>query len=88
MLRCFESADVAHVEGSVDPLRDAELVETELLLADIAALERRVEGLTKRARGGDEAARDQLTLIERILPAMQAGSPARRLWQSRPRIVR
>ena len=72
-------ADVAHVEGSVDPLRDAELVETELLLADLAALERRNEGLTKRARGGDELARDQLALIEQILPAMQAGSPARRL---------
>ncbi len=79
VLRCFESADVAHVEGSVDPLRDAELVETELLLADLAALERRVEGLTKRARGGDELARDLLALIEQILPAMQAGSPARRL---------
>ena len=53
VLRCFEDGEVAHVEGSVDPVRDIELVETELLLADIAALERRVEGLTKRARGGD-----------------------------------
>jgi GTP-binding protein YchF len=79
VLRCFESADVAHVEGTIDPLRDAELVETELLLADLAALERRVDGLTKRARGGDELARDQLALIERILPAMQAGRPARAL---------
>ncbi len=60
VLRCFESDDVAHVEGSVDPLRDAELVETELLLADLASLERRVEGLSKRARGGDRQARAQL----------------------------
>ena len=78
-LRCFESADVAHIEGTIDPMRDAELVETELLLADLAALERRIEGMTKRARGGDELARDQLALIERILPAMQSGTPARAL---------
>jgi len=79
VLRCFESADVAHVEGSVDPLRDAALVETELLLADLAALERRLDGLTKRARGGDKEAQAQLGLIERILPSLEAGVPARRL---------
>ena len=77
VLRCFEDGEVAHVEGSVDPVRDIELVETELLLADIAALERRVEGLTKRARGGDADAQAQLSLIERILPEIQAGRPAR-----------
>jgi ribosome-binding ATPase len=79
VLRCFESADVSHVEGTVDPVRDAELVETELLLADIESLERRLEGLTKRARGGDPEARAQLALIERILPELQEGCPARRL---------
>jgi ribosome-binding ATPase len=79
VLRCFESEEVAHVEGAVDPVLDAELVETELLLADIASLERRLEGLTKRARGGEADAREQLALIERILPAMQEGRPARRL---------
>ena len=79
VLRCFASDDVAHVEGSVDPVRDAELVETELLLADLAALERRVDGLTKRARGGDKEAQAQLALIEQIRPAMEAGEPARRL---------
>jgi hypothetical protein len=76
LLRCFESGDIAHVEGPVDPVRDMELVETELLLADIASLERRIEGLSKRARGGDPDARDQLALIEGILPEMQAGRPA------------
>jgi hypothetical protein len=79
VLRCFASDDVAHVEGSVDPVRDALLVETELLLADLASLERRMDGLTKRARGGDKEAQAQLALIEQILPAMQAGEPARRL---------
>jgi ribosome-binding ATPase len=79
VVRCFEGGDVAHVEGRVDPVRDMELVETELLLADLASLELRVEGLTKRARGGDAEARVQLALIERILPALQAGRPARLL---------
>ena len=79
VLRCFEDGEVAHVEGSVDPVRDIELVETELLLADIAVLERRVEGLTKRARGGDADAQAQLSLIDRILPEIHAGRPARSL---------
>jgi ribosome-binding ATPase len=79
LLRCFESSDVAHVEGAIDPLRDMELVETELLLADLASLERRSEGLTKRARGGDPEARDRLALIAAILPAMEAGRPVRAL---------
>jgi GTP-binding protein YchF len=79
VLRCFEDEDVAHVEGGIDPVRDAELIETELLLADISALERRIEGLTKRVRGGDAEARRQLALIEQIQPEMEAGTPARRL---------
>jgi GTP-binding protein YchF len=79
VVRCFEDDDIAHVEGSVDPLRDAELVETELLLADLASLERRTEGLTKRIRGGDAGARRQLAVIEQVLPAMQAGESARHL---------
>jgi ribosome-binding ATPase len=79
VLRCFESEEVAHVEGAIDPVRDAELVETELLLADIATLERRLDGLTKRARGGDAEAKEQLAVIDRILPVMQEGRPARRL---------
>jgi GTP-binding protein YchF len=79
VLRCFEDGEVAHVEGAVDPVRDIELVETELLLADIAALERRIEGLTKRARGGDADAKAQLALIERMVPDIQAGRPARSL---------
>jgi GTP-binding protein YchF len=79
VLRCFQSSEVAHVEGSVDPLRDIELVETELLLADIASLERRIEGFAKRARGGDPDSKGQLALIEHILPDLQAGRPARSL---------
>ncbi len=79
LLRCFEDDDIAHVEGRVDPVRDAELVETELLLADIDSLERQKEGLIKRARGRDKEARIRLALLEKVLPAMAEGTPARRL---------
>jgi GTP-binding protein YchF len=83
VLRCFEDDDVAHVEGAVDPIRDAELIETELLLADIESLERQKEGLVKRVRGQDKQAKLRLELLERILPTMQEGVPARRLGLSR-----
>jgi len=76
VLRCFEDDDVTHVEGSVDPIRDAETVETELMLADLDGLERRLPGLQKRARGDKEIAA-QVALIEPILAALQAGRPAR-----------
>jgi hypothetical protein len=77
VLRCFEDADVTHVEGSIDPLRDAETVETELMLADLESLEKREVGLQKRARGGDKEAAAQLALIGPILAALRAGRPAR-----------
>ncbi|MGG5888063.1 redox-regulated ATPase YchF [Falsiroseomonas sp. HC035] len=77
VLRCFEDDDVTHVEGNVDPVRDAETVETELMLADLDSLEKRAHGLTKRARGGDKEATAQLALIEPILAALTAGRAAR-----------
>ncbi len=77
MLRCFENADVAHVEGGVDPVRDAETVETELMLADLESLEKRLPGLQKRARGGDRESAAQLALIKPIAAALAAGHPAR-----------
>ena len=77
VLRCFEDSDVTHVEGSIDPIRDAETVETELMLADLDGLEKRSVGLQKRARGGDKESAAQLALIEPILAALQAGRPAR-----------
>src|SRR6476619_4733789 len=79
VLRCFEDADVTHVEGSVDPLRDAELIETELLLADLESLERQPDGLIKRARGQDKDAKARLELLERVRPEMEAGCHARTL---------
>jgi len=77
VLRCFEDGDVTHVEGSVDPIRDAEIVETELMLADLESLEKRLPALQKKARGGDRDSAQQAALIEPILAALQAGRMAR-----------
>ncbi len=78
ILRCFEDDNVVHVEGTVDPIRDAETVETELMLADLESLERRAVAAQKRARGGDREARAQLAIIEPVLAGLQEGVPARR----------
>jgi GTP-binding protein YchF len=77
VLRCFESTDITHVEGSVDPLRDADTVETELMLADMDGLERRAINAGKKAKGGDVEAKQQLPVLEKTLAALQAGRPAR-----------
>ena len=77
VLRCFDDGNVTHVEGSVDPIRDAETVETELMLADLESLERRVVAVQKRARGGDKEAKALLAVIEPVLAALRDGEPAR-----------
>jgi len=77
VLRCFEDDDITHVEGRIDPLSDAETVETELMIADLESLEKRVVGLEKRARGGDKEAKEQLELVNRVLPLLRDGKPAR-----------
>ncbi|HEY7549166.1 MAG TPA: redox-regulated ATPase YchF [Hyphomicrobiaceae bacterium] len=81
VLRCFEDDDVAHVEGRVDPISDAETVETELMLADLESLERRREPLAKKATSGDKEAKAQmaiqLALIDKALALVGAGRPAR-----------
>src|SRR6202034_4571690 len=64
VLRCFEDGNVTHVEGSVDPVRDAEIVETELMLADLESLERRVVAAQKKMRGNDPEAKAQLPVME------------------------
>lgn len=76
VLRCFENDDITHVEGSIDPLRDAEIIETELILADMESLEKRIPNLEKKARGRDEEAKKALELINKTLPLLQAGKPA------------
>ncbi len=77
VLRCFEGGDVTHVEGSVDPVRDAETVETELLIADLESLERRYDAAVKRARGADREAKEDVAIMEPVLAALRAGDPAR-----------
>jgi ribosome-binding ATPase len=77
VLRCFEDSDVIHVEGRVDPIEDAETIETELMLADLESLERRVPILEKKIRGQDKEAKQTLALLERALVLLREGKPAR-----------
>jgi hypothetical protein len=77
VLRCFEDGDVTHVEGRIDPVADAETVETELMLADLESLERRRQGVEKKAKSGDKEAKAQVLLIEKAVAALSAGRPAR-----------
>src|SRR5271165_5040889 len=77
VLRCFEDGDVTHVEGSVDPVRDAETVETELMLADLDGLEKRLLAAQKKARGGDRESIAQVAVMEPLVEALREGRPAR-----------
>jgi GTP-binding protein YchF len=77
VLRCFEDADVVHVEGLIDPIADADTIETELMLADLESLERRLPILEKKMRGQDKEAKKTFDLVERVLPLLREGKPAR-----------
>ena len=76
VLRCFEG-DVIHVEGSVDPIRDSEIIDTELMLADLQSLEKQVDNFAKKAKSGDRAAKEQYEFMVAIKTALEAGKPAR-----------
>jgi GTP-binding protein YchF len=80
VLRCFEDPDVVHVAGEIDPVGDAETVETELMLADLESLERRIEPLEKRVRGGDKEGSRTLELMQTALDFLREGKPARLAW--------
>jgi len=77
VLRCFEDGDVTHVEGRVDPVVDAETIETELMLADIESIEKRLQNIVRKVRGGDKEAMQQERLLKDALAALEAGKPAR-----------
>ena len=77
VLRCFEDDDVTHVEGRVDPIADAETIETELMLADLESVEKRLAGLVRKLKGGDKDAADQNRLLLLAKDALEAGHPAR-----------
>jgi GTP-binding protein YchF len=77
VVRCFESEEIVHVEGSVDPRRDIETIQIELALADLSSVERRRERAQKTAKGGDKTARAELELLDKIQPALEEGKAAR-----------
>jgi GTP-binding protein YchF len=77
VVRCFEDGDVTHVEGRIEPLSDIATIETELMLADLESLERRIQPMEKKAKGGDKEAKDLLALAEKSLAELRDGRPAR-----------
>lgn len=77
VLRCFENDDITHVEGRVDPVEDADVIETELMLADLESIEKRLQNLTRKVRGGDKEAVQQVRLLEMAQAALENGQPAR-----------
>ena len=77
VVRCFDDPDVTHVGGKIDPVADIETIETELMLADLDSLERRVDALEKKIRGNDKEAKETLDLVKRSLTLLREGKPAR-----------
>ncbi len=76
VVRCFENADIHHVSGTIDPIRDIEVINTELVLADLAALEKRRDRLQKEVRAGSKTAKAETAVMEKLLPHLDAGKPA------------
>ncbi|HEY0789939.1 MAG TPA: redox-regulated ATPase YchF [Chthoniobacterales bacterium] len=76
VVRCFESSDIHHVTGSIDPVRDIETINTELVLADLASAQKRAERIQKQVRSGDKQARAEAVLLEKVLPHLDTGKPA------------
>src|SRR3989440_3184275 len=76
VVRCFESSDIHHVSGSIDPVRDIEVINTELVLADLASLQKRHDRLQKEVRAGSKAAKIESAIADKLLPHLDAGKPA------------
>ena len=76
VVRCFENGDIHHVSGTIDPVRDIEVINTELVLADLASLQKRRDRLQKEVRAGSKTAKAETTLIEKLLPHLDSGKPA------------
>tara|TARA_B100001989_G_scaffold252931_1_gene237054 strand:+ start:515 stop:1618 length:1104 start_codon:yes stop_codon:yes gene_type:complete len=77
VLRCFEDNDIHHVDGSVDPIRDAEVIETELMLADLESISKQMENMGKKKRSGDKDIEEQFKLMEQIKASLESGEPVR-----------
>ena len=84
VLRCFEDENITHVDGNVQPLRDIETIETELMLADLESLERRILSTEKKARSGDKEIKADLLVMNKVLDTLQQGIPSRKIleWDS------
>src|SRR5436853_1040084 len=76
VIRCFEDADIHHVSGTIDPIRDIEIINTELVLADLASLQKRHDRLQKEVRAGSKTAKAEAVVIDKLLPHLDAGKPA------------
>src|SRR3977135_3643471 len=76
VVRCFESSDIHHVSGTIDPIRDIEVINTELVLADLASLQKRHDRLQKEVRAGSKTAKAESAVIDKLLPHLDAGKPA------------
>jgi len=77
VLRCFDDSDITHVENRIDPVADADVVETELMLADLESLEKRIGAIEKKARSGDKESKVQLAVMEKAVVLLREGKPAR-----------
>jgi len=77
VIRCFDDPDIAHVHGSVDPVRDRDIIQTELVLADLEALEKRVDRVAKKAKSGEKEAIQELAVLEKALAPLEEGLPVR-----------
>ncbi len=84
VLRCFEDDDITHVDGKIDPIADAETVETELMVSDMESLEKRIVPLAKKAKSGDKDAKMALPIMEQALAILQGGKPVRALGLTDP----
>src|SRR5438445_7638192 len=76
VVRCFENADVHHVSAKIDPIRDIEVINTELVLADLASLQKRHDRLQKEVRAGEKSAKIESAVAEKLLPHLDSGKPA------------
>jgi GTP-binding protein YchF len=76
VVRCFENADIHHVSGTIDPIRDIEVINTELVLADLASLQKRHDRLQKEVRAGSKTAKAEVAVIDKLIPHLDSGKPA------------
>ena len=84
VLRCFEDSDITHVDGSVDPIRDADTIETELLIADMESLDKQIDNIARKAKGGDKEFKGQHEFMLKFKEVLDAGRPAREIQPENP----